>query len=403
MIAWLGTAPDGASTEESVLGLLSEKVVAETAMLLLCAASIQDQVCGVGERVAEISKLIVGHARSDAVLAGICLEPGLARDHALAHTILGRLGFPDAEIDHLLAESLCSGRDFGPERLPHRLLEQEWMARLWDCVADPSTPDPDLPARSMLGKPLDVLASTRDDIYAFTHAVMYASDLGERQPTLHRTAAEIAADADAALAYSLDSNDFDLTAEVLLTWPMLRLPWSAAAAFAFGLLASVEDDRGFLPGLSFDVKQYESLERDGRATYALASSYHTSYIWGFLCAAALRPGCAPPAVVPGSTSSHGNAEAILSLDTDSGNPIWRGAADRLPGPQRDALATLFLAVLLRRAAKAGDLVRVDRVLRVVLARDLVDGPAPRQAASLLHRSAVLSALKSRSMTIPRIP
>ena len=64
----------------------------------------------------------------------------------------------------------------------------------------------------MLGRPMDALGSARLDIYAFTHAVMYASDLGERRIALPRPSPAIAADAEAALAYSLDSNDFDLTA-----------------------------------------------------------------------------------------------------------------------------------------------------------------------------------------------
>jgi hypothetical protein len=364
-------------------------------MLLLCAGSIQQLDEGIRERVGAVAKLIVCHARSDNVLAGICLEPGLARDHALAHTILGRLGFPDEETDHLLAESLLMGPDFGPERPPHRLLEQEWHARLWGRSADPLAPDPELPARSMLGRPLDVLASTRDDIYALTHAVMYMSDLGEQRPPLPRPAAAIAADADAALAYSLDCDDFDLTGEILLTWPMLRLPWSAAASFAFGLLASLEDDLGFLPGPSFDPARYKSSEGCEHSNYALVSSYHTDYVWGFLCAAALRPGCAPLAAVPEVHRSDHATEAIMRLDTDGTTPRWRRAAGCLPGPQRDAIAPLLVTSLLRRAARAGNLGTIEGVLQVALVRNLVDGPAPRQAAALLHRSVALSAVKNR--------
>jgi hypothetical protein len=100
----------------------------------------------------------------------------------------------------------------------------------------------------MLGRPLDALGSTRFDVYAFTHAVMYATDLGTRRARLPRRFRDIKADAIAALAYSLDTADHDLTAEVLLTWPMLGLGWNPAATFAFRLLADAEDELG-LPAL----------------------------------------------------------------------------------------------------------------------------------------------------------
>lgn len=52
------------------------------------------------------------------------------------------------------------------------------------------------------------------------------------------------------VALSLDTDDFDLTAELLLTWSMPGLPWSPVAAFAFRVLAAIEDRLGFLPGLA---------------------------------------------------------------------------------------------------------------------------------------------------------
>lgn len=120
-----------------------------------------------------------------------------------------------------------------------------------------------------------------------------STGLGERHVPPIRSRADIAADAGAALAYSLDSNDFDLTAEVLLTWPMLRLAWSPVARFAFGILAQEEDRIGFLPGLAFDPARYEASVDEDQLWRARSTSYHASYVMGFLCAAALRVGCAP--------------------------------------------------------------------------------------------------------------
>ena len=318
---------------------LEEKVVAETAMLLLCVEPIRSLDQRIQERFDAVVALLSPLARKTDVLAAICLDPGLAREHAVAHIILSRLGYPDRDVDRLLSESLSMGADFGPERQPHRLLEQEWLVRVWSVGEPPRQRGSRLVADSMLGRPLDALGPSRFDIYAFTHAVMYASDLGGRRIVLPRPSAAIAASADAALAYSLDSNDFDLAAEVILTWPMLHLAWSPVATFAFGILAGVEDSLGFLPGLPFDVTRYEALTGKDRSRYAITTSYHTSYIMGFLCATALGPRCAPPAAVP-PAAAHG-VPALLSCVSS------RPMAHRRAGWNRTVHSLLVSRIRLR--------------------------------------------------------
>jgi hypothetical protein len=245
-------------------------------------------------------------------------------------------------------------------------------------------------ADSMLGRSMDALGSTRLDIYAFTHAVMYASDLGGRKVVLPRGFGAVTADADAALAYSLDANDFDLTAEILMTWPMLRLRWSSAATFAFGILAKVEDGLGFLPGSTFDPGRYEALEGAERMRYALMTSYHTAYVMGYLCAAALRQGCAPPAAVATAQRARGAEAVVLRLlSREDMTPCWREPFGALSSGQQESVAPWLVAVLLRRARTQGNLSLVREALEISLVHDLIDGPAPGQAAALLRRSEAL--------------
>jgi hypothetical protein len=378
------------ATPIGVGDLLREKIVSETAMLLLCVEPVRTLDERIREQFEAVATLLIPHARHKDVLAAICLDPGQARDHAVAHSLLSRLGYFDRDVDHLLSKSLTMGADFGPERPPHRRLEQAWLARVWNVGEPPRRPDSRLLADSMLGRPVDALGSTRLDIYAFTHAVMYASDLGRRRITLPRRLAAIAADAEAGLAYSLDANDFDLTAELIMTWPMLRLSWSASATFAFAILANVEDRVGFLPGLTFDSARHQTLVGEERSRFALVTSYHTAYVMGFLCAVALRPGCAPPSVVPPARRSRGAGAAVLRLVGAEGPAsCWREPFEALDSRQQDSVAPLVLAALLRRARTAGNLRLVREALEVALAHDLVDGPAPIQAAALLHRSQAL--------------
>jgi hypothetical protein len=375
----------------SPLGALCEKVVAETAMLLACASSVQDADDGLRERVGDIAALLVPLARSESILGGVCADPGRAAHCALAHAVLSRLGYTDPLVDRLLLESMALGKQFGAE-LPLDRIEQEWIRRMWGGGA-PARPERGLLGRSILGRQLDVLGCTRFDVYSFTHAIMYATDFGGRRTNLPRPSQVIATDADAALALSLDIDDFDVTAEVTLTWPMLGLAWSPTATFAFGLLTTADDDLGFVPGPAFDPKHFETLAANERSRYALATSYHTTYVMGILCAAALRRRCQPLKYVPSAVSacSAGSGLALMRLiDRENAEPRWRAAFDALNPGQQDAVGPLVLTILLRRAKDRGDLRAVRTALELALVHSLAKGPAAQHAIALLRRSASLS-------------
>ena len=389
--------PQDETQETAIRAHLREKVIAETAMLLLCAEPIGRLDGRILEQGQTVAKLIIPLARNSDVLGAICSDPGRAWDYSIAHAILGRLGYVDQQVDSLLSESLLMGSDFGPERLPHRRLEQDWLRRTWTHSDPPDSSDEHLLADSILGRPMDVLGSSRFDIYAFTHAIMYASDLGRRKLTLPRPVQAVIADAEAALAYSLDSNDFDLTAEILMTWPMLGLAWSTIATFAFHALATMQDKLGFLPGSSFNRAHYVTLAGDEQTRFALITSYHTTYVMGFLCAACLRPGTAPPSGLPNTNNTQGAAAAILSLiDTDALGSFFRDSFLALESHQQDSMAPLLLAVVLRRARTRGDLMLVRKALHVALSYGLLEGPVPKHAVALLRRSQILSRMTNSS-------
>ena len=378
-------AGDGESERQRVS--LTEKVVAETALLLLLSAPLRSS-SAVQPQYDTLVEMVSPLARSEILLAGICLDAGRAYEYATAHIILSHLGHGDTAVDELISASLSLGPQFGPERLPYRRLEQQWLERLWRLRDTTLAGEADLVAQSMIGRSLDVLAANRMDIYALTHAVMYGTDFGTRRIRMPRPRQAIAADADAALACSLDAGDWDLTAELLLTQPILGVAWSPAMTFAFSIVAAVHDDLGFLPGSAFDPVTYATLPSVERAELAIRTSYHTSYVMGFVCALALTSGCAPPSCLPASDGDAAESLADL-IGPPPGEQRWRDAFDALPREQREAIAPLVRDIALRRAASTGDVRRLRCVLDVADTHDLVDAPAPRQAAALLHRTLAL--------------
>jgi hypothetical protein len=381
------------SAADSPLGRIAQKVVAETAMLLYAVAPLHATHPAVEAACARLASRLIPLARGTEVQAAVCLDPGKALDHAMAHILLDRLGHADAAFDSLLQGAQQLGRQVGPERLPHRLIEQAWLEQIWPHGATSRRRQSEAVAASALGRPPDALKASRDDIYAFTHSVLYASDMGRRKLASARRRRDIEADALVALGFALDAEDCDLTVEVLWVWPMLGLRWHPAALFALKSLIERQDSRGFLPGIGFDAQRVAGMSSEQRERHVRATCYHTVYVMGFLCAAASRQDRLPNLASrrPKRGTSRGAGAVLLDLlQGDQHRPEWCARMARQGAELQDSAAPLLLSVLLRRAAAASDLARLRLVLNAALQYGLASGPAPAQAAALLRRAQCLS-------------
>jgi hypothetical protein len=342
---------------------------------------------------ASLASRLVPLARNTEVQAAVCMDPGKALDHAMTHILLDRLGHADAAFDSLLQGAQQVGRLVGPERLPHRLIEQTWLERIWPHGAPSRRRQSEAIAASALGRPLDALKASRADIYAFTHSVLYASDMGRQKLASARRRRDIEADALVALGFALDAQDCDLTVEVLWIWPMLGIRWHPAALFALKGLIERQDSLGFLPGIGFEAQRIAGMSPEQRERHVRATCYHTVYVMGFLCAVALRQDRLPhraPRRTKRGTSRGAGAVLLELLQGDQHRPKWCARMAERGAELQDAAAPLLLSVLVRRAAEASDLARLRLVLNVALQCGLASGPAPVQAAALLRRAQCLA-------------
>jgi Domain of unknown function (DUF6895) len=381
-------------SEEPANNVRPEKLISETAVLLYAAAAA-GRLGQVGVLVDEVAQLLIPHARSPRMLLGVCLEPALALDYAEAHICLTRLGYRDAGFDQLLRQSIDSQAAPGRERPPHRMLEQQWLREIWNDSGSGRPARADRAAvKTILNNSMDLLCGSRLDSYAFTHALMYLTGFTIKPRPLPRPRSVILGEAEAVLARSLDTEDYDLSGELLMAWPLTGKSWSTAAAFGFGVLARVEDNAGVLPAPSTRRDRLDKLEGNRRASYFLATAYHTAYVMGLLCAFALQPGRRPPATPATRTAADGSSDTILRfLDADGRRPDWRHEFDRLPMAQRDALAGFLLNIALHRKIGKRDFGAVHELLKTGYALGLADTPAASQAAEMLERLATFHRVK----------
>src|SRR4029079_2914790 len=132
------SSPRLAAPPDLAVELLRERVVSETAMLLLGVEPRSGLDVRIRDRFETIGALLPPLARRDDVKAVIGIDPARARDTAIGHIILSHLGYPDPGFDALLEQTPAMSPNLGSERLPHRLLEQAWLARLCDIVESPT-------------------------------------------------------------------------------------------------------------------------------------------------------------------------------------------------------------------------------------------------------------------------
>lgn len=379
------------------------KVVAEAAMLMRCAAFLRLSDDSIGEAIDSLASRLAPHARSEMTLAHLCREPARAIEHAAGHVYLTVIGHADEAFDRFLIEMLRDESIGSSERQPNHALECHWLVQIHSGEVKKASIDATLLANTCIALPLDALGSSTLDLYAFTHVILYASDMGRRPAPWPRPVDEIAADAEAALAAALDADNFDLAAELLWTWPMLGLAWSPAANFAFRVLASAADEHGFLPGPEYSELMPEGGARAQPDRHVLRTSYHANVVMGLLCAVALRPGRAPSWRLAETAPDEAKVDRLLRLMRPaSRKPRWLGIFAALKPAHRAAIAPLVSSIVLRRLAAADDLQGLRAALQEALSSGWAEGPAVRQSVALLRRATALARLRPASVSSPQL-
>lgn len=336
------------------LGFGPEKVVAEAVMLAYAAAGA-GVGSGIQERVDALAATLAPLSRSHVARADAALNPQRAFRRAVPHVLLTSLGYPDAGFDELIADRCARVLRLAADQAPTVLAERDWITGIWNRSFPPAQA-----AGDILERPFDLALDSRDDVYGLTHHLFYLTDFGHA-PDVDVDRTRLFADVDSLVARYVAREDYDLTAELLMAWPQLREPWSATATFAFRVLADAEDAVGVLPCGNIDEDRLAVLTGEERTRYARATSYHTAFVWGILCAFALRPGGAPGVAVAGSPFDPDAAHTLWAM-TGTDRADWRSVLGRCTASEYSALAPMLADIAVARALPAHDFRTIQRVL-----------------------------------------
>jgi len=373
--------------------ILPEKVIGETAFLLYAASLVEN--ADIKGKVSEIAQILTPHARSMKILLGICLYPALAIEYAQAHVFLTRIGYADNLFDAMLDKSISAQSHFGRERPPHRMLEQEWVKRIWTGSCESvGKRISDMIANSALSHPVDLLHGTREDLYAFTHALMYATCFNISPWKIKKKRELILEEAEAMLSRCIDEQDYDLAGELLLTWPLTGSAWSPLAVFAFQVLMRVEDEAGFLPSPATRIDTLQKLEGEKKKKYLHATAYHTVYVMGLLCSASLHSGMRSPSTISTKKLTPKIPEKIFEfLRTGNPTPHWLTDFNRLDEAEKDTLAGLLLNIALYRNVQQKQYATVFELVQIAYENKIGSHALVTQTAELLDRLSQLASFR----------
>jgi len=375
--------------ERPALSFRPEKVLAEAAMLAH-AAQGSTSGAGVEDRLRALIAQLEPHVRSAAALADMAIHPDQVFKRAVPHVLLHGLGSVSREFDDFAADRCEAVVRHASDQPATVMAERRWLASLWPRLRT-RTGAP--AAGAPLDLPHDLRTESREDAYGLTHTLFYETDFGRRPPSGAVAARRdaVLVDVEGLLARYLDQGDYDLLGELLMAWPELRVPWSPAAAFTFGVLAHVEDEVGVLPCGNVDPVRLAALSGAGRTRYARAASYHTALVMGFLSAATLRT--ALPLSAGPAQATPSAWKPFRALVDESDTSQWLDVFDDRPHHQRDALAPLVRDLALAQAMRHDDVARAGELLATATRLGMPSSAMERAATDWLwaiHRAMELS-------------
>lgn len=359
--------------ERPALSFGPDKPIAESAMLAYTAANATTGR-HLASAVDEVVERLVPLCRSPRALADAALRPYRAFKYAIPHALLTALGRPDERVDDFLLGQCAAARGVAADLPPVARMERQWLMGRYG------------PARldvrgTALERPLDLLTAEREDAYALTHALFYVSDFARHAASsLGRRRASVLDDVRALVARYLRLEDYDLSGELLMAWPELGAGWDPVSSFGFRVLADVEDRVGLLPCGNLDQRRAASMEETEARRYTLATAYHTAFVMGFACAAALRVG--PPSRRPAPVVQRHPVWAELYGLVDHGRGHWQSAFATLDDDERVSLTPMLADMATLDAMESRDYRRAVAVLEIA-ARGGVEGPLQRRSHDIL--------------------
>src|SRR5262249_41292106 len=119
-----------------------------------------------------------------------------------------------------------------------------------------------------------------------------------------------------------------------------------------------------------------------------ATSYHTAYVMGMLCAVALKAGMASPFAIAGPCFPDTLAADLYTRVPKTG-AYWEEVFEQLAANEQAALAPFLLDVALMQASRGSDAAEMAELLHIAVTHGMANTTLCAQAAEFLGRLGAL--------------
>ena len=272
-----------------------DKITAEMALLVLLAHRSRQLDHGDAlwlEAIERVYSFINEQIALPRHIAILTRHPQAVAGLMLAPAVLNTVGHYRRHDDYLeMLKHLSTVSQFElSERLPFREMERRWTVSLLTG----KQPDfEDLIPLSIVRVSRHPALMCDNEAYAYTHAIMFLTDFGERvEPRLdYALVREVT---NASIAHYMAVFNLDLLSEMLIVAYCVGAGDSAIVKAAQALIRQIWSELDFVPGPNFDPDTYITLDEASRRAYCIGRCYHTTFVASLLASVHWQCANSPP-------------------------------------------------------------------------------------------------------------
>ncbi|MEL7005783.1 MAG: hypothetical protein AAFN93_24095 [Bacteroidota bacterium] len=165
---------------------LIDKISIETALLALLVDRVKNIPSDVRDSTHLLLRKLSSIARCERSLVLLMRFPHTAVSLGITHIILSKFGYKDEAFDMAIDQALKSGHVESVERIPFRAMDVEWVKSLIFSEEEENRLN-NLLQYTTVTSVAHPIYMNRNDAYAITHALMYATDFGRKSLPLFLT------------------------------------------------------------------------------------------------------------------------------------------------------------------------------------------------------------------------
>lgn len=348
-------------------GAVEEHLLKQTSMLLMYLHQAAEGIGELQHRIALTALHLMPYVHDEKILA-TSVRGDYVPGFIYAHIFLAKIGLPDTRFDSLANQFLYTNDLNRTETA----LERIWLRKNWSGWEIDGPLVKKILADTSLGEPVNFLLVSDQYMNTFANELFYAAAFSRKYWLLPEKKLAILERTEIMLAICIDKEAYGIVASLLLGYRHISKSWTAVTAFAFKLLAALEQEADYT---------------ESRLNPVSADSLPSSFTMGHLYTTCLKKGTAPYKKIPPSSIRKGTAQRLVQFhdSNETTTTSWIKYFYLLEEAEQDALSSFLFNCTLIQNIHRQQYEKVSQLLNLGYVLGLANSPVAIQAAEVLNR------------------